>query len=131
MSQIIIRKFSESDVSHLTFFLLRAFAQLDAMLNDYDKKALATGDAIEFRFFLGMWIRSNWIIFRVIIAGGRQFDDDCMCDLFLQEKHVTHTIVIVSGTARGVDTFASKNLTSSGVRVCQGFPIGREILFGS
>lgn len=38
-----------------------AFAQLDAMLSEDDKKALATGDAIEFHFTLGMWIRNNWI----------------------------------------------------------------------
>ena len=38
-----------------------AFAQLDAMLSEDDKKALATGDAIEFHFSLGMWIRNNWI----------------------------------------------------------------------
>lgn len=38
-----------------------AFAQLDAMLSEEDKKALATGDAIEFYFTLGMWIRNNWI----------------------------------------------------------------------
>lgn len=38
-----------------------AFAQLDAMLSEEDKKALATGDAIEFHFTLGLWIRNNWI----------------------------------------------------------------------
>lgn len=38
-----------------------AFAQLDAMLSEDDKKALITGDAIEFHFSLGMWIRNNWI----------------------------------------------------------------------
>lgn len=37
------------------------FTQLDAMLSEDDKKALATGDAIEFHFSLGMWIRNNWI----------------------------------------------------------------------
>ena len=37
------------------------FAQLDAMLSEDDKKALVTGDAIEFHFSLGMWIRNNWI----------------------------------------------------------------------
>ena len=38
-----------------------AFAQLDAMLSEEDKKALTTGDAIEFHFTLGLWIRNNWI----------------------------------------------------------------------
>ena len=38
-----------------------AFAQLDAMLSDKDKSELAKGDAIEFHFSLGMWIRNNWI----------------------------------------------------------------------
>ena len=37
------------------------FTQLDAMLSEDDKKALATGDAIELHFSLGMWIRNNWI----------------------------------------------------------------------
>ena len=38
-----------------------AFAQLDEMLSEKDKKELANGDAIEFHFSLGMWIRNNWI----------------------------------------------------------------------
>ena len=38
-----------------------AFAQLDAMLSEKDKSELAKGDAIEFHFSLGMWIRNNWI----------------------------------------------------------------------
>ena len=37
------------------------FAQLDAMLSEADKIELAKGDAIEFHFSLGMWIRNNWI----------------------------------------------------------------------
>lgn len=38
-----------------------AFAQLDAMLSEKDKSELTKGDAIEFHFSLGMWIRNNWI----------------------------------------------------------------------
>ncbi len=38
-----------------------AFAQLDEMLSEKDKKKLANGEAIEFHFSLGMWIRNNWI----------------------------------------------------------------------
>ena len=38
-----------------------AFAQLDTMLSEEDKNELVKGDAIEFHFSLGMWIRNNWI----------------------------------------------------------------------
>ena len=38
-----------------------AFAQLDAMLSEKEKSKLAYGDAIEYHFSLGMWIRNNWI----------------------------------------------------------------------
>ena len=38
-----------------------AFAQLDAMLSEEDKSELAKGDAIDYHFSLGMWIRNNWI----------------------------------------------------------------------
>ena len=38
-----------------------AFAQLDAMLSEKDKSEFANGDAIEYHFSLGMWIRNNWI----------------------------------------------------------------------
>ena len=38
-----------------------AFAQLDEMLSEEDKKELVKGDAIEFHFSLGMCIRNNWI----------------------------------------------------------------------
>ena len=38
-----------------------AFAQLDALLSEKDKNELVIGDAIEFHFSLGMWIRNNWI----------------------------------------------------------------------
>ena len=38
-----------------------AFTQLDEMLSEKDKKKIANGEAIEFHFSLGMWIRNNWI----------------------------------------------------------------------
>ena len=46
-------------------------------------------------------------IFRVIIAGGRYFNDYGMlyhyCDKILSEKKKTHEIIIVSGHAPGAD----------------------------
>jgi len=38
-----------------------AFTQLDEMLSEKEKNELVKGDAIEFHFSLGMWIRNNWI----------------------------------------------------------------------
>ena len=38
-----------------------AFAQLDELLSEKDKNELVKGEAIEFHFSLGMWIRNNWI----------------------------------------------------------------------
>ena len=39
-----------------------AFAQLDAMLSEEDKKAIMQAeDAIEFHFSIGLWIRNIWI----------------------------------------------------------------------
>ena len=38
-----------------------AFTQLDEMLSEKDKNVLVIGDAIEFHFSLGMWIRNDWI----------------------------------------------------------------------
>lgn len=38
------------------------FAQLDKMLSETDKKAIAEAkDIIEFHFTLGLWIRNNWL----------------------------------------------------------------------
>lgn len=38
------------------------FVQLDEMLNETDKKAIAEAeDIIEFHFTLGLWIRNNWL----------------------------------------------------------------------
>ena len=38
-----------------------AFAQLDEILSEKEKNELVKGDAVEFHFSLGMWIRNNWI----------------------------------------------------------------------
>ena len=38
-----------------------AFAQLDAMLSEEEKRELVKSDAIAYHFTLGMWIRNNWI----------------------------------------------------------------------
>lgn len=48
-----------------------AFAQLDEMLSEKDKNELVKGEAIEFHFSLGMWIRNNWIYEQV------EEDDAC------------------------------------------------------
>lgn len=56
-------------------------------------------------------------IYKIIIAGGRDFMDYNLLkektDKILQEKKVTHKIVIISGCARGADTlglrYASEN----------------------
>ena len=50
--------------------------------------------------------------FRVIIAGGRDFNNypllKAKCDNILAEKATTHHIIIVSGTARGADSLGEK-----------------------
>ena len=38
-----------------------AYAKLDAMLSEEDKKEMSKGDSCEYHFTLGMWIRNNWI----------------------------------------------------------------------
>ena len=38
-----------------------AFAQLDEMLSEEDKRNLVRSDPFEYHFSLGMWIRNNWI----------------------------------------------------------------------
>ena len=56
-------------------------------------------------------------IYKIIIAGGRDFMDYNLlkekANKILQEKKVTHNIVIISGCARGADTlglrYASEN----------------------
>ncbi len=51
-------------------------------------------------------------LYRVIIAGSRNFDDYVMlckhCDRLLSQKVATHQIVIISGAARGADTLGEQ-----------------------
>ena len=60
-------------------------------------------------------------IFRVIIAGSRSFCDyatlQAICDKILAQKRMTHTIVIISGTARGADTLGEKYANERGYTV--------------
>ena len=49
------------NVAHIPFTKKDAFAKLDALLSIEDKETLKTGDAFEFHFTFGMWIRNNWI----------------------------------------------------------------------
>ena len=49
------------NATHTPFTKKDAYAKLDVLLSEEDKEALRTGDAIEFHFTLGMWIRNNWI----------------------------------------------------------------------
>lgn len=50
--------------------------------------------------------------FRVIIAGSSSFDDysrlQAVCDNLLANKRQSHSIVIISGTARGADTLGEQ-----------------------
>ena len=61
--------------------------------------------------------------FKVIVAGCRDFDDYGLlcesCDRLLAQKHQTHDIVIVSGTARGADTLGERYARERGYAVEQ------------
>lgn len=61
--------------------------------------------------------------FKVIIAGGREFDDYGLlrqtCDRMLSQKHQTHDIVIISGTARGADTLGERYAQERGYSIEQ------------
>lgn len=50
--------------------------------------------------------------YRVIIAGGRTFDDYALvkekCELYLSEKLKTHRVIIVSGHASGADALGER-----------------------
>ena len=63
--------------------------------------------------------------FRVIIAGGRQFNDYALlsakCDGILSQKRITHKIIIISGTARGADTLGEQYARERGYTLRQ-FP---------
>ena len=59
--------------------------------------------------------------FRVIIAGGRDFNDYALlktkCDNILAEKTATHRIVIVSGAARGADSLGEQYARENGYAI--------------
>jgi len=59
--------------------------------------------------------------YRVIIAGGRDFDDYGLlcesCGRLLAQKHQTHSIVIVSGAAKGADTLGERYAHERGYAV--------------
>jgi len=61
--------------------------------------------------------------FKVIVAGDRDFDDYGLlcesCDRFLAQKHQTHSIVIVSGAARGADTLGERYAQERGYSIEQ------------
>ena len=64
--------------------------------------------------------------FRLIIAGGREFDDyptlESQCDYLLSKKVADgYTIIIVSGKARGADSLGEKYARARGYTVAD-FP---------
>lgn len=60
-------------------------------------------------------------VFRVIVAGSRDFNNYELlkqkCDSLLSQKRLTHSIVIVSGTARGADRLGERYARERGYRV--------------
>ena len=67
--------------------------------------------------------------FKVIVAGGREFNDYRLlcqtCDRMFSQKHQTHDIVIISGTARGADTLGERYAQERGYAV-ERFPADWE-----
>lgn len=63
--------------------------------------------------------------FKVIIAGTRSFDDYSLlcrkCDEILLKKAQTHSIVIISGTAKGADSLGERYACERGYTI-QRFP---------
>lgn len=59
--------------------------------------------------------------YRVIIAGGREFQDYALvkqkCDYYLQNKLQTDTVVIVSGHATGADSLGERYASEKGLSV--------------
>ncbi len=70
-------------------------------------------------------------LYRVIIAGGREFNDYGLlcqtCDRILSQKHQTHDIVIISGAARGADTLGERYAQERGYAI-ERFPADWESL---
>ena len=66
-------------------------------------------------------IMSDYPPFRVIIAGTRSFNDYELlrdsCNNLLSEKQRTHTIVVISGTARGADQMGERYAKERGFQL--------------
>ena len=66
-------------------------------------------------------IMSDYPPFRVIIAGTRSFNDYELlrdsCNNLLSEKQRTHTVVIISGTARGADQMGERYARERGFQL--------------
>lgn len=66
-------------------------------------------------------IMSDYPPFRVIIAGTRSFNDyeqlRDSCNSLLSEKQRTHTVVIISGTARGADQMGERYAKERGFQL--------------
>ena len=60
-------------------------------------------------------------LFRVIIAGTRSFNDYKLlcasCNNLLSEKQRTHTVVVISGTARGADQMGERYARERGFQL--------------
>lgn len=66
-------------------------------------------------------IMSDYPSFRVIIAGTRSFNDYELlrdsCNNLLSEKQRTHTVVVISGTARGADQMGERYARERGFQL--------------
>ena len=66
-------------------------------------------------------IMSDYPPFRVIIAGTRSFNDYELlrdsCNNLLSEKQQTHTVVVISGTARGADQMGERYARERGFQL--------------
>ena len=66
-------------------------------------------------------IMSDYPPFRVIIAGTRSFNDYELlrdsCNNLLSEKQRTHTVVVISGTARGADQIGERYARERGFQL--------------
>ena len=74
-------------------------------------------------------IMSDFPPFRVIIAGTRSFSDYELlrdsCNNLLSEKQRTHTVVVISGTARGADQMGERYARERGFQLRR-FPVDWE-----
>ena len=66
-------------------------------------------------------IMPDYSPFRVIIAGTRSFNDYELlrdsCNNLLSEKQRTHTVVVISGTARGADQMGERYARERGFQL--------------